>query len=129
MVKCVFDRNCAPGGLPYFPEIFTSIHLLSLNSGPLVKTVFTILFTFLFTGLPYGDDNNDIYSNDDYEDVGSATANDDADRERVIHELPHFTTTGESMLVNEGSTIKLPCIVNRLGRSSFALCLLASRVA
>ena len=69
------------------------------------------------TGLPYGDDNNDIYSNDDYEDVAQSGNGDSmTGGEQVIHTLPHFITTGQNMLVNEGSTIKLPCLVNRLGK-------------
>lgn len=62
-------------------------------------------------GKPYGDDNNDIYSNDEYEDV---TTDENGGEERVIHTLPKFQTTGQNMLVNEGATIKLPCLVNRL---------------
>lgn len=73
----------------------------------------------MLAGLPYGDDNNDIYSNDDYEDVQVSTSNGDAIQpgEAIIHTLPHFVTTGQNMLVNEGSTIKLPCNVNRLGKT------------
>ena len=67
--------------------------------------------------MPYGDDNNDIYSNDDYEDVASSANGDSMQgSEQVIHTLPKFVTTGQNMLVNEGSTIKLPCKVNRLGK-------------
>lgn len=47
----------------------------------------------------------------------AAHAADDSGDERVIHTMPTFKTTGQSMLVNEGSTIKLPCIVNRLGNT------------
>jgi hypothetical protein len=67
-------------------------------------------------GLPYGDDNNDIYSNDDYEDVATSSSNgSEMDHgEEVIVKMPYFQTSGQNMLVNEGSTIKLPCIVNRL---------------
>ena len=36
--------------------------------------------------------------------------------EEVIVKMPYFQTSGQNMLVNEGSTIKLPCIVNRLGK-------------
>lgn len=77
------------------------------------------IFIFLFvsstcTALPYGDDNNDIYSNDDYEDVASTSNEMTEGNEQVIHRLPTFTSVGETMLVNEGSTIRLPCIVNRL---------------
>ena len=66
--------------------------------------------------MPYGDDNNDIYSNDDYEDVASTSNEMTEGNEQVIHRLPTFTSVGETMLVNEGSTIRLPCIVNRLGK-------------
>ena len=81
-----------------------------------VHHMFNILF--VFAALPYGDDNNDIYSNDDYEDAASASngGNMGADNEAVITKLPHFVTTGQNMLVNEKSTIKLPCIVDRLGK-------------
>merc|ERR1712223_1924552 len=34
--------------------------------------------------------------------------------EREMVQMPHFVTSGNNMLVNEGSTIKLPCQVNRL---------------
>lgn len=75
-----------------------------------------LVLSVCIQGLPYGDDNNDIYSNDDYEDVQVSTSNGDAIQpgEAIIHTLPHFVTTGQNMLVNEGSTIKLPCNVNRL---------------
>lgn len=81
--------------------------------------VYYKIFIFLFvsstcTALPYGDDNNDIYSNDDYEDVASTSNEMTEGNEQVIHRLPTFTSVGETMLVNEGSTIRLPCIVNRL---------------
>ena len=74
-----------------------------------------------FSGLPYGDDNNDIYSNDDYEDVASTSTGRELEgAESVIHTLPHFVSTGQSMLVNEGSTIKLSCLVNRLGKKKIS---------
>ena len=71
---------------------------------------------FLLPALPYGDDNNDIYSNDDYEDVASTSNEMTEGNEQVIHRLPTFTSVGETMLVNEGSTIRLPCFVNNLGK-------------
>lgn len=67
---------------------------------------------FLATGKPYGDENNDLYANDDYEDVEAA----DHGNERVIHALPKFVSAEQNVMVNEGATIKLPCIVNRLGK-------------
>ena len=32
--------------------------------------------------------------------------------EEVIVKMPYFQTSGQNMLVNEGSTIRLPCFVN-----------------
>lgn len=79
-------------------------------------TVLALVFTVaLVQALPYGDDNNDIYSNDDYEDVASPGNGDSmTEGESVIVKMPHFVTSSQNMLVNEGSTIKLPCLVNRL---------------
>jgi len=79
-------------------------------------TVLALVFTVaLVQALPYGDDNNDIYSNDDYEDVASPGNGDSmSEGESVIVKMPHFVTSSQNMLVNEGSTIKLPCLVNRL---------------
>ena len=49
--------------------------------------------------------------------AGSSTNGGEMDRgEEVIVKMPYFQTSGQNMLVNEGSTIKLPCIVNRLGK-------------
>jgi len=59
--------------------------------------------------LPYGDDNNDLYTNDDYEDDGQSRA------DNVIHAIPRFAGEGETLLVNEGSVVRLPCVVDRLG--------------
>jgi len=66
----------------------------------------------LVGGKPYGDENNDLYANDDYEDVEAGA---DHGHERVIHVLPKFVSAEQNIMVNEGATIKLPCIVNRLG--------------
>ena len=76
--------------------------------------------TFSVSGKPYGDDNNDLYANDEYEDVEStdqASTSNGAAAEHVIHVLPKFVTTPQNVMVNEGATIKLPCVVNRLGES------------
>ena len=100
-------------------SIMSALQLLFVQFFVHLFTYQSLMYTMnqSFSGLPYGDDNNDIYSNDDYEDVASTSTGREAeDGEEVIHTLPHFETAGQSMLVNEGSTIKLPCIVNRLGK-------------
>ena len=67
------------------------------------------------SGKPYGDDNNDLYSNVEYEDVdGGEDVNEE---ENVIMVLPKFQTESQNLMVNEGGIIRLPCIVNRLGKT------------
>ncbi|XP_059095188.1 lachesin-like isoform X2 [Tigriopus californicus] len=68
------------------------------------------LSTFaLVSAVPYGDTNNDIYSNDDYEDDSAMSK-----EENQIYAVPKFESTSINELVNEGGTIRLPCIVDRL---------------
>jgi len=63
-------------------------------------------------GKPYGDDNNDLYNNEDYTDPSNPPADDPADE--PIYKLPKFVTKPQNLMVNEGSTIRLPCVVDRL---------------
>ncbi len=71
--------------------------------------------------MPYGDDNNDIYSNDDYEDDSqSSSASSGYNAETVIHTIPKFVSEPRRDLVNEGGTIRLPCVVDRLGKNKFS---------
>ena len=72
------------------------------------------IFCFL-PGKPYGDDNNDLYSNDDYEDIDS-TGDGYGDEEKVIVVLPKFKTKPQTLMVNEGAAIRLPCVVDRLSK-------------
>ena len=69
-----------------------------------------ILTQLIIVGLPYAAANNDIYSNDDYyedNDMGEM-----GNGGEVIVKTPYIQTSGQNMLVNEGSTIRLPCFVN-----------------
>lgn len=66
------------------------------------------------SAVPYGDTNNDIYSNDDYEDDSNVNK-----EENQIYAVPKFESTSINELVNEGGTIRLPCIVDRLGKQEF----------
>ena len=70
-------------------------------------------------GKPYGDDNNDLYNNEDYTDpdgIGErGHQQDDRPEENVIYKLPKFITKPQNLMINEGSTIRLPCVVDRLG--------------
>jgi len=63
-------------------------------------------------GKPYGDDNNDLYSNDDYEDLDGGDGY--GEEEKVIVVLPKFKTKPQNMMVNEGGTIRLPCLVDNI---------------
>jgi hypothetical protein len=76
------------------------------------------------SGKPYGDDNNDLYANDDYEELetsDAASTSSNGGAEHVIHVLPKFVTTPQNVMVNEGATIKLPCLVNRLGKKNYPI--------
>ena len=68
--------------------------------------------------LPYGDDNNDIYSNIDYEDSASSDGGgrDNSAVEKEISRVPTFTSEPLREMVNEGGTIRLPCFVDKLGK-------------
>ena len=72
-----------------------------------------------FPGMPSvgesGPAPDDYYSSDDH------YAGDDDDylssEEKVVHTTPTFVSTSTSQLVNEGDTIKLPCFVDKLGKT------------
>ena len=79
--------------------------------------LFLIFRSFLFSGKPYGDDNNDLYSNDDYEDLDGGEGY--GEEEKVIVVLPKFKTKPQNMMVNEGGTIRLPCLVDNISKKPF----------
>jgi hypothetical protein len=87
-----------------------------------ISTTFVAIFVLLSAshstyGKPYGDDNNDLYNNDDYTDPdgnGGHQQDDSRTDESVIYKLPKFVTKPQNLMVNEGSTIRLPCVVDRL---------------
>lgn len=89
-----------------------------------------VLFFSSFSALPYGDDNNDIYSNDDYEESSSennnrnSESNDIGGHDSIISTIPKFVSAGKNDLVNEGGTISLPCLVDRLGKRETDILLL-----
>ena len=79
----------------------------------------TTVFCDFFPGMPSVGESvpapDDYYSSDDY------YAGDDDDylssEEKVVHTTPTFVSTSTSQLVNEGDTIKLPCFVDKLGKT------------
>jgi len=50
----------------------------------------------------------------DYEDYDAANENYDATKEVELTSIPKFISTAEAILINEGDTIKLSCIVDKL---------------
>ena len=65
---------------------------------------------FLHSGLPYDDDVRDYdYENDNKEIENDADYNSIKD-----YPTPTFTTESSKMIINEGDTVRLPCIVDRL---------------
>ena len=81
----------------------------------------TVFCDFFVPGMPSVGESvaapapDDYYSSDDY------YAGDDDDylssEEKVVHTTPTFVSTSTSQLVNEGDTIKLPCFVDKLGKT------------
>ena len=59
----------------------------------------------------------EYYSDDEY----SYSADDDylSEHEKVVHTTPNFVSVPSNQMVNEGDTIKLPCLVDApLGEKS-----------
>ena len=63
---------------------------------------------FLHPGLPYEEKDYDYEADNDTTEVEN-----DADSVKV-YPTPTFTTESSNMIVNEGDTVRLPCIVDRL---------------
>ena len=63
---------------------------------------------FLHPGLPYEEKDYDYEAEND-----NAEIENDADSVQVFP-TPTFTTESSNMIVNEGDTVRLPCIVDRL---------------
>ena len=70
---------------------------------------------FFFAGLPSVSTPDDYYSSDDYY---SYSSDDDylSSEEKVVHTNPEFLSDSTNDWVNEGETIKLPCLVDKLGK-------------
>ena len=66
-------------------------------------------WSFHSSGFPYEDDRDYDYETDNKE------IENDADMNMVKdYPTPTFTTESSNMIVNEGDTVRLPCIVDRL---------------
>ena len=63
---------------------------------------------FLHPGLPYEEKDYDYEAENDNTEIEN-----DADSVKVFP-TPTFTTESSKMIVNEGDTVRLPCIVDRL---------------
>ena len=77
----------------------------------------------LFAGLPHKHSSSEDYYADDYPDY-SSDIEDGQDylneNEQVVHTVPAFVTEPIDETVNEGDTIKLPCFVEKLGKTELA---------
>ena len=63
---------------------------------------------FLHPGLPYEEKDYDYEADNETNEIEN-----DADSTKVFP-TPIFTTESSNMIVNEGDTVRLPCIVDRL---------------
>jgi len=82
-------------------------------------TVFSLCLLVLQSqGLPSGEALDDYYSADDYSSDDYNYSNDNDDylnkNEQVVLTTPTLISTSSNQLVNEGDTIKLPCLVDKL---------------
>jgi hypothetical protein len=70
-------------------------------------------FCFSFSGNPVAAEKKatDYYADDYY------TSDDEYvdEQEKVVHRNPKFISQSTNQLVNEGETIKLPCLADKLG--------------
>eukprot|EP00096_Caligus_rogercresseyi_P000157 TRINITY_DN1043_c0_g1_i4.p1 TRINITY_DN1043_c0_g1~~TRINITY_DN1043_c0_g1_i4.p1 ORF type:complete len:469 (-),score=111.82 TRINITY_DN1043_c0_g1_i4:484-1890(-) len=64
-----------------------------------------LLFGSLSHGIP-AHDYDEYYSNDEYP----------GEDEKVVHMTPKFISKSEDLLVNEGDTLKLPCLIDVIGQ-------------
>ena len=80
----------------------------SIFSLSTLVAIFVLLLSssHLTHGKPYDDDNNYLYSDEDYTDLDST--------DDPIYKLPKFVTKRKNVIVDEGSTIRLPCVVDKL---------------
>ena len=77
-----------------------------------------VYFTFVvFSGVPAqskSEKTSDYYA-DDYYNADDEYADEADEQEKVVHRNPKFISQTTSLLVNEGETIKLPCLADKLG--------------
>ena len=87
-------------------------------------TLWIIIHTLQISGLPYAEKTADYYaddynySSDDYPngDGDDNLQNHLGDDEKPIHVNPKMISKDSDELINEGDIIKLPCVVDTLGR-------------
>jgi len=74
-----------------------------------LKFGFILLLVSYTSGSPYNKPTDDAEY--DYDNNADEVENDNENR---VYETPEFVTNPQTLLVNEGETIRLPCFVNRL---------------
>lgn len=79
-----------------------------------VTTYISTSVCSFFAGLPSVSTPDDYYSSDDYYSYSSDDDYLNHD-EKVVHTNPTFLSDSTNDWVNEGETIKLPCLVDKLG--------------
>jgi len=61
---------------------------------------------------------SDYYA-DDYYNADDEYADEANEQEKVVHRNPKFISQTTNQLVNEGETIKLPCLADKLGKLGY----------
>ena len=72
----------------------------------------TEFLCFHISGVPVAEKTSDYYS-DDYYNSDDEYAD---EQEKVVHRNPKFLSQSVNQLINEGETIKLPCLADKLGK-------------
>ncbi len=69
-----------------------------------------------FSGVPVSDSDKPAdYSADDYYNADDEYLD---EQEKVVHKNPKFISKGTTQMINEGDTIKLPCMADTLGKQA-----------
>lgn len=97
----------------YIKSLITNLNLsqkifFSVNITPLKWILFPISDVHAYTD---SEEYNENYPDDDY----SADEDYLNENEKVVHTIPEFISEEVDLIVNEGETIKLPCLVDKLG--------------
>ena len=119
------NKECTPEVNVNFP--LQKMEILSRNSKNFLQLLI-LLFPFVSNCNKISGRLIEEYQNDDYLGEYDEDNYDDDDQSEEIKEsetdrTPKFISSSKHFIVNEGDSIKLPCLVDNLGKTfSFKMC-------